>query len=227
MIKRLYYYLLDFVFPRNCYICEKLLTDYESVICSECYYSIPRTNFHKDPENAVIQLFWGRINISFATAFFYYNKGSKYQKLIHNLKYEGQSNIGIEAGRMFGAEIKGSVFNSVDIIVPVPLHRKKLKKRRYNQSEMIARGICESLDKPLVNDLLERIEYTDTQTRRSRYERFMNVTGCFRLCSHEKHMHKHILLIDDVITTGSTLEACAAVLLEAGFKVSVAALAVA
>jgi ComF family protein len=219
--------LLNFIFPANCVTCSKILTDHEKILCSDCYYSIPRTNFHDDPENAVLQLFWGRVNISHATAFFYFNKGSLYQKLIHDLKYKGRSDIGIEAGKMFGAEIRESVFNTVDLVIPVPLHRKKLRKRGYNQSEMIARGICMSLGKPLIPDLLERVDFTGTQTRRSRYDRFTNVTGCFRLNMNYKHSGKHILLVDDVITTGSTLEACAETLLESGSQVSVATLAVA
>ena len=220
--------ILNFIFPRNCITCSHLLTDNEHIICSECYYAIPRTNFHKDPENPVLQLFWGRISICNATSFFYFNKGSRFQKLIHSLKYEGRSNIGIEAGKMFGAEIRDSVFNTVDIAAPVPLHRKKLRKRGYNQSEMIATGICKSLGIPLVADLLERTEFTDTQTRRSRYDRFTNVTGSFRLNESYDFRDKHVLLVDDVVTTGSTLEACAEVLLEGGYtKVSVATLAVA
>lgn len=220
--------ILNFIFPVNCVTCGKLLIDGELIICSVCYYEIPRTNFHKDDENQVSQLFWGRVNISHATAFFYFSKGSRYQTLIHSLKYKGRDDIGIEAGRMFGAEISGSVFDMVDIVVPVPLHRKKLRARGYNQSEMIAKGLCLSLGKPLVTDLLERVDFTDTQTRKSRYDRFINVSGSFRINETISLQNKHVLLVDDVVTTGSTLEACAEVLLKGGAgKISVAALAVA
>ncbi len=219
--------ILNFLFPRNCVVCLKILTDNENIICSECYYGIPRTNFHNDPDNPVIQLFWGRVNISHATSYFYYNKAGQYQKLIYGLKYQGRSDIGIEAGRMFGAELRESAFSAVDAVMPVPLHKKKLRKRGYNQSEMIARGICSILNKPLVSDMLERVEFTDTQTRRSRYDRYTNVSGCFRIKGNYDFSGKHILVVDDVITTGSTLEACAEILLEEGIRVSVATLAVA
>lgn len=220
--------ILNFIFPLNCITCGRLLIDHEIVICTFCYYEIPRTNFHNDYENQVSRLFWGRVNITYATAFFYFSKGGRYQKLIHSLKYEGRSDIGIEAGRIFGIEISGSVFKSVDMVVPVPLHRKKLKKRGYNQSEMIAKGLCIALEKPLIADLLERVDFTETQTRKSRYERFVNVNGSFSLLRDINLHNKHILLVDDVVTTGSTLESCAEVLLEGGAeKISVAALAVA
>lgn len=220
--------ILNFIFPSNCITCGRLLVENEFVICTFCFYELPRTNFHLDDENQVSQLFWGRINISYATAYFYFSKGGRYQKLIHSLKYEGRSDVGIALGRIFGAEISGSVFNNVDVVVPVPLHRKKLKKRGYNQSEMIARGLCESLDKPLITDLLKRIDHTDTQTRKSRYDRFVNVSGSFSSDKVFDLSEKHILLVDDVVTTGSTLEACAEVLLNEGArKVSIAVLAVA
>ena len=220
--------LLDFAFPRNCILCGRFLNDSEKVICIFCYYGIPRTNFHQDWENPVARLFWGRIRVEYATSFFYFNKGSLYQKLIHGLKYEGRKDIGLETGKMFGTELRGSVFELADFLVPVPLHSKKQRKRGYNQSEIIAEGVGIMLGKEVQKDILVRIEFTGTQTSKSRYDRFGNVTGNFRVLNPEKCHGKHILLIDDVVTTGSTLEACAEVLLkENASRVSVATLAVA
>lgn len=220
--------IFDFTFPRNCIICGRLLNDSEKVICTYCYYEIPRTNFHKDPENPVAKLFWGRIKVEHATAFFYFNKGSRYQKLIHALKYEGRKDIGIEAGKIFGFELKGSVYEQADFLIPVPLHWKKQRKRGYNQSEMIALGMGKALGKPVYTDILERIEFTSSQTRKTRYDRFTNVTGSFIVKNCEKCAGRNILLIDDVVTTGSTVEACAEVLIKNNIsKVSLATLAVA
>ncbi len=225
---KLYRDIFDFIFPRNCIICKRLLNDSEVVICVYCNYDIPRTNFHKDPENPVAQLFWGRIRIEYASAFFYFSKGSGYQKLIHFLKYEGMKDIGIEIGKIFGAELKGSGFETADFLVPVPLHKRKQRKRGYNQSEMIAKGMAISLGKAVFTDILTRMEFTETQTRKSRYDRFINVSGSFSVLNREKCKGYHILLIDDVVTTGSTLEACVEELINSGAaRVSIAALAVA
>lgn len=220
--------ILDFAFPRNCMLCGRLLIDSEKIICTFCNYGIPRTNFHKDPENPVAALFWGRIKVEHATSFFYFHKGGAYQKLIHGLKYQGRGDIGIITGIMFGSELKGTVFEQPEFIIPVPLHRRKKRKRGYNQSEMIASGVGKALDKPVYTDILERNEFTVTQTRKSRYDRYANVSGSFLVRAPERCAGKHILLIDDVVTTGSTLEACTEILLENGAdKVSVATLAVA
>ena len=213
---------------RNLHAYDRLLNDNEAVICVFCNYDMPRTNFHKDPENPVAQLFWGRVQVEHASSFFYFNKGSGYQKLIHSLKYKGMVDIGIELGKMFGAELKGTGFESVDFLVPVPLHKKKQRKRGYNQSEMIAQGMALSLGKELFTDFLTRMEFTETQTRKSRYDRFVNVSKSFSVLNRENCTGYHILLVDDVVTTGSTLEGCVEELIKNGAsKVSIATLAVA
>jgi len=220
---------ISLLFPRLCYACGDHLLRNENLICTQCYISIPRTNYHLTADNPVEQLFWGRCQISRAAAFSFYNKGSRIRKLIHNLKYKGISEVGHELGRIYGQALGNSGFTeTIDIIIPVPLHPLKQRERGFNQSEYISKGLAETTGLPVERSSLVRITLSDTQTKRSRYERWMNVEGIFAVTDPEKLKGKHILLIDDVITTGSTLEACADELLKIeNVKVSVAALAVA
>ncbi len=220
--------LFQFFFPELCVACGQLLTSKEKVLCTSCFYHLPRTDFHKFNDNPVSQLFWGRIRIESATSWFYYFKRSAYQSLIHKLKYNGRKDIGIEMGKAFASEILSSSFSNVDILIPVPLHPGKLSKRGYNQSEVIAAGISSIFNKKVLTDVLIRASFTDTQTRKSRFERFKNTEGKFVVNDKFKIHQKHILLIDDVVTTGSTIESCTQALLEVpGVRVSVVTLAVA
>jgi ComF family protein len=181
----------------------------EKLLCTDCLIHLPRSNYHKNSENPVAKVFWGRTNIELASAFYVFEKGSKYQKLIHKMKYKEQKDIGIELGKMFGEDLSHTDFKSIDTIIPVPLHPRKLKKRGFNQAELIARGLGESLEKPVDSNNLYRKVANPTQTKKNRIERWENVSGIFDLKSPEKAENKHILLVDDVLTTGSTLEACA------------------
>jgi ComF family protein len=210
-------------------VCGDKLIEQENCICLYCLHHIPRTNFHLEPDNPVARLFYGRVNIEQATSFFYFSKGSKYQTLLHNLKYKGMKEIGEEIGKHFGTDLSQSTeFNSVDIICPVPLHPSKEKKRGYNQSWWIASGIAKQLNKELSSNNLQRLTATETQTRKSRFDRHLNVDGIFELKNPEAFSGKHILLVDDVVTTGATLEACAiAILTATNAKVSIATLATA
>lgn len=205
--------LVDLFFPRLCPACSGVLYHNENILCLRCIIDFPRTNFHLDPDNEVAKLFWGRVKIENAASFFYYQKGSRYQNLIHRMKYYDQMQLGIDFGRWYGRELMNTPFCGADIILPVPLHPAKQKKRGYNQSEQIARGISEVLAIPMETGLLERAINTDSQTRKSKYERWSNVEGMFQVRRPEKLNDKHILLVDDVITTGSTLEACASPIL--------------
>ena len=220
---------ISLLFPRLCCACGVHLLRNEKLICTHCYISIPRTNYHLTADNPVEQLFWGRCQICKAAAFSFYNKGSRIRKLIHNLKYKGIREVGYELGRIYGQSLKNSGFTSdVDLIIPVPLHPLKQRKRGFNQSEYISKGLAEATGLQLELNSLVRITLSDTQTNKSRYERWMNVEGIFAVTDSEKLKGKHILLVDDVITTGSTLEACAGELIKIeNVKVSVAALAVA
>ena len=196
------------------------------MFCTECLYLVPKTNFHFVKDNPVSKIFWGRANIENATAYYFFIKEGILQKLIHKLKYKGIKEIGFELGKQFGSElIEAEEYKNIDIVIPVPLHVKREKHRGYNQSEWIAKGLVEFLDAKLeINNLVRSIE-TETQTRKSRFERWENVENIFTINSPEKFENKHVLLVDDVITTGSTLEACANSLLKLeNTKVSIAAL---
>jgi ComF family protein len=218
---------ISLLFPRLCYACGNYLLRNENLICTECYVVIPRTNYHNEPDNPVAQLFWGRCMIEKAAAFSYYNKGSRIRNLIHNLKYKGIREIGVELGKIYGSALKSSGFmNDIDMIIPVPLHPSKMRIRGFNQSESICTGMGEAASLPVDNQSLIRIKVSPTQTNKSRYERWANVEGIFKVVNPEVIAGKHILLVDDVITTGSTIEACTNELLEVtNVKVSVAALA--
>jgi ComF family protein len=218
---------ISLLFPRLCYACGNHLLRNENLICTECYVRIPRTNFHIEEENPVAQLFWGRCLIQKAAAFSFYNKGSRIRNLIHNLKYKGIKDVGFELGRIYGLSLKSSGFtDDVDIIIPVPLHPSKKRTRGFNQSDIISSGLSDVIGVPVDTTSLVRISISDTQTKRSRYERWTNVEGIFEVIDSENLRGRHILLVDDVITTGSTIESCTNELLKVkGVRVSVVALA--
>ena len=218
----------NLIYPNLCVVCNNHLVSQEKLVCTSCLYNMPKTNFHLDIENPVSQLFWGRTKIEFATAFFFYSKGSSYQHMMHQFKYHGCKEIGYVLGQYFGSQLRESVFRETELVVPVPLHQSKLKKRGYNQSEYIARGIARALEKEVDVKTLIRAVATSTQTRKSRFERWKNVERIFVVSNPDLFAGRHILLVDDVVTTGSTLEACANAILEIhGTRVSIATLAVA
>ena len=215
------------LFPRICYGCGNHLMRNEHLICTECYVVIPRTNFHTKKDNPVAQAFWGRCKIESAAAFSFFNKGSRIRKLIHSLKYKGVKEVGHELGKIYGRSLKSSGFlDGIDFIVPVPLHKSKERTRGFNQSEIIAAGISEAAGLPIITNAVKRRLATSTQTKRSRIERWENVESIFALKNPDLLTGKHILLVDDVITTGATIESCVSEILKAeGAKVSVVALA--
>ena len=204
---------LGLIYPNICITCGGHLPMGVRYICPGCYHNLPRTNYHLERDNAVEQIFWGRVPVKQATAFFHFTKGSKYQKLIHDIKYRGKKELGYELGKAYGGEISESPFLEADLIVPVPLHKRKQRRRGFNQSEWIAKGLAEAFHKPLVTEVLYRSAATQSQTRKSRLERWENVRDAFRIRAIEPFLDKHILLVDDVVTTGATLEACTGVLL--------------
>ena len=218
---------LSLIFPNVCAACGKSLFKSEASICTYCFYHLPRTNFHLYGDNPVIKLFWGRTNIFSASSLYSFNKGSKVQHLIHQLKYRGKKEIGISLGKYYGKELKDSpLFSSVNLVIPVPLHLKKLKKRGYNQSETFSQGLAESMGMENGKNILIRTHASETQTKKSRFARWENVEKVFKVIAPEKIQGRHILLVDDVVTTGSTLEACANKILEvSGTKVSIATIA--
>ncbi len=224
--------LNDFIalfYPDLCLVCGNNLLKHEEYICITCLHKTPKTNCFKQRENEVSKIFWGRSKLENAAALFTFNKDGNAKKLIHTLKYEEGGNVGVFLGKHLAFAIKESeFFKSIDIVIAVPLHPKKQKIRGYNQSDFIAQGIKEILNIKVSKQSLIRIENTDSRRRKKRFNRWKNMMNSFDLRSSKKLRGKHILLVDDVITTGSTLEACAQKLQEVeGVKVSIATIAVA
>ena len=229
-MKRIVEYLSDFwflLFPKNCEACGRALSRGEEVLCFECLYELPRTHFCHESDNPVMQLFEGRIRLERATALFFFQKGSKFRKLLHSLKYNHKPEIGVVLGKELGAEMLSSGnFSDIDYIVPVPLHPNREKKRGYNQSERIAAGISAIMGKPVLTGVLVRSDDTKTQTKMNKEERWQNVSGKFKLTDTGTLKGCHVLLVDDVVTTGATTEACGSVLLSVeGLRLSIAVLA--
>jgi len=221
--------ILGLIYPNLCIVCGESLINSENQICMSCVSEMPRTNFHRVKDNIVEKKFWGKVKIEKGTSFFYFAKGSPFQKTLHELKYKGNKKIGKILGMYAATDlIEDNYFSEVDVIIPVPLHPKKLKKRGYNQSEWIAQGLSQILEKPMETKFLHRIRNTETQTKKGVFERFENTEGIFCVEKNGQLAGKHILLVDDVLTTGSTIEAAAQALLSVeSVKVSVFTLAMA
>ena len=218
------------LFPRCCVVCGSPLSRGEECLCTCCNINLPRTGFHLRKDNPVECLFWGRIpGLKRASSFLFYRKGSDFRRILHLLKYGGYKEVGEVMGSYMSAELSsGEFFDGVDMIIPVPLHRKKQKLRGYNQSEWIARGIASVTGIPLCAECMIREKNTETQTRKSTFERWENVEGIFRLCDTVHFEGKHVLLVDDVLTTGATTVACASAFAGvSGIRISVLTLAVA
>lgn len=221
--------LLNLFFPRLCLVCNTPLQGGEEHICLQCLCSLPRTGFDYLEENPVCYLLAGKVPFCHAVAYLRFERGGGVQQVIHELKYNDNKEIGFRLGRMTGEHYRESVLSDPpDLIIPVPLHPKKKKQRGYNQAEWIACGINSVLRLPIDTTSLSRIRNTDTQTHKHVYDRWLNVRESFSVTHPDALRGKHILLIDDVITTGSTLSACAEALLTVpGVRVSVMAVAMA
>lgn len=218
---------LSLVFPVLCAACSDSLHKGETDLCTKCLYELPKANYHVQADNPVARLLWGRVQVSQAAAFYLFAKGGKVQQLIHQLKYKGQKGVGITVGKQFAYDLlKTDWLKTIDVIIPVPLHTAKLKKRGYNQSDYFAMGLSEISGIPMLTNVLSRETESATQTRKSRYLRWENVAQIFRVKDAELIQSKSVLLVDDVVTTGSTLDACAQRILEvSGTNVSVATIA--
>jgi ComF family protein len=219
--------LLDLISPRLCVVCGHRLTVTEEVICARCNFHLPRTGFqHNAYENDMAKLFWGQIPIERATAFFYYEAHAETANILYELKYKDHPEIGEIFGRMFAAEIQSAgFFDGIDGIVPVPLAKKRQRQRGYNQSEEIAQGVSEITGLPIYKKVVKRISFKGSQTNKGRWDRQENVERVFDLIDAEAVSNKHLLLIDDVVTTGATCIACAKVLCQsANVRISILSL---
>lgn len=216
----------NLIFPKICFACNGVLLKQEEVICTSCQFSLPKTNYHLDEDNPLTKIFWGRVDVKNVAAYYYFKKGGRVQNLLHQLKYKGAKQVGERIGELYGFDLqKSNWIETVDYIIPVPLHSKKLKKRGYNQSEYFARGLSKSTNKSLETTILYRKKHSETQTKKSRFNRWENVSEIFDVKNTEKLEGKHILLVDDVITTGATLEASVKVLLKVNCRVSIVTIA--
>ena len=218
--------LLHLFFPEVCSGCRQGLLQGEHIICTQCHLVLPRTGYHSLDGNEAERTFYGRVKMEAVAPLWFFNKSSRVQRMIHELKYHGHKPAGLLAGRMLGTELAAAPrFKGIDAIVPVPLHPSKLLSRGFNQSEVFGQGLSESMGVPMMPDLLKRVSRSGSQTRKRRGGRSKSVEGAF-VADDSRLFPGHFLIADDVITTGATITACALPLLSLqGVRVSVAAMA--
>jgi ComF family protein len=216
------------LFPRLCLSCSNQDVDEENIFCIECLADIPYTDHFEIARNRINEIFYGRVELKFGASLLYFSKNGTIQNLLHEFKYKKKKEVGRVLGRQVGKKLVEKLgYDAFDLILPVPLHPLKEAKRGYNQSAVIAESIAWQLrQKPSLN-IITKIKNTESQTRKTRLERMENVTGTFRLMKAEAVRGKHILIVDDVLTTGATIEECAKCLLKGGAEsISVIVIAV-
>lgn len=218
---------LSLIYPRLCPSCARPLLKHEMVLCTACEAGLPKSNSHHDTNSELMRVFAGRVPLVKACSLYRYQKSGNVQRLLHAIKYKGQKEAGEYLGLLFASDLTASnALTGISEIIPIPLHQKRLKSRGYNQSEWFAKGLAAGSGIPLHTNRLQRNKETSTQTRKKKYQRWENVEGVFRLCTPQALQNKHVLLVDDVITTGATIEAAWLALKEVpGIKISVASIA--
>lgn len=217
LLKRYFNDFSVLFFSQACVGCDTPLVDGEKLICTSCWYHLPHTRAHADRQNSSARQMWGRVRIEAVTSYWYFRDASRVKRIIHHLKYRNRPEIGTEVGIRYGKILADTApFNRADIIVPVPLHPKKLRARGYNQSAFFANGLARSMRLPVVENGITRRRTTKSQTHKNRYERYENMLKTFEATDIDSIAGQHVLLVDDVLTTGATLEACASTLLENG-----------
>lgn len=221
--------ILDIIFPNVCCTCSKALTKHEEIICFGCRSKLPKTNFYNSTDNELSNRLYGKIETEFCASYLYYYKSGITQKLLHQFKYNNFPEIGEMIGTWFGHDlIAKNTATRFDIIIPVPLHQKKERKRGYNQSQHFAKGISDAISIPVDFNSLIRIEYQKSQTQKTKEQRWKNVHQAFFVTDPERIKNKRILLVDDVITTGATIEACGRqLLLNGANSIGIASMALA
>ncbi len=219
--------LTNLFFPKLCSGCGNDLFGDEEKLCISCIDKLPVTNFHLHANNPVEKIFWGRLPLVMASSYLYFTKDSLLQHLLHSFKYNGNKDIGFYFGRCMGkAFLQSNRFNGIDALIPLPLHPRKEKKRGYNQATVLCNGIADIMQIPVLTNAVIRPTATETQTHKNRIRRWQNIEGKFLMNDTNSILNKHVVLVDDVVTTGATLESCGQELLRAdGVRLSIATLA--
>jgi len=222
-------YIIDLFFPKVCAGCHSILITNETVLCTHCRHEMPLTQYHLDPKNEAVKKFYGKIAIEHASALLYFNKKGIVQELIHNLKYKGHEEIGTVLGNWYVEDLK--LLNleiPFDFIIPVPLHPKKFRERGYNQVTTFGKALAKGLKVNYNDTILYRKKYSKTQSKKNLLGRSDNIENIFDVIATEENQNKHFLIVDDVLTTGATLEACSRALLKIpGTRISIVCMAIA